>query len=386
MASGDERVAWEGVDIEDAKLEMFIDRIEAAGWLSGGGFSPDGETHVGFYRRDGLYTLSPEEIAIRLDLLDKQGRIVLGRDEFDSRTGQVERFGYDIETDPKTGEVVIGYSGPDDVRFQAFFEDLLALGHDLNHQQEAEVGDFKMKLARYVSNPIFRPEGAPASEFLEVDLRPNLATNQLLGQIRETEDEEGLFRNMRESGMSRREVITGITSLTAPAFMHGVLGLAQQAAALEKWYAHVDYRYTKLLEAIQAQYVDSSGLDVALATNPTLEALDGIREGVRQATLRSQERVARIQELEREEEAGVTEALGVEEVLEVELRTFEARLPEFLETHPDEHVLIHQEEVGGFFPTEQEGIKSGYDQYGNVPFLVRQILEEQLVESFPSPR
>ena len=53
MASGDEKVAWEDVDIEDARLEMFIDRIEAAGWLSGGGFNPGGETHVGFYRRDG---------------------------------------------------------------------------------------------------------------------------------------------------------------------------------------------------------------------------------------------------------------------------------------------------------------------------------------------
>src|SRR3989338_8235472 len=150
MASGDEKVPWEDVDIEDARLEMFIDRIEAAGWLSGGGFNPGGEAHVGFYRRDGLYTLSPEETAIRLDLLDKNGQIVLGRDEVDSRTGQTERYGYDIETDPQTGELVIGYSGPDDERFQAFVEKLLTLGHNLNHQQEAEIGDFKMKLARYV--------------------------------------------------------------------------------------------------------------------------------------------------------------------------------------------------------------------------------------------
>src|SRR3989344_4348442 len=118
MASERERVAIEDVDIEHAQLEMFLERLEGAGWLSSGGLGsgPNGEAHVGFYRRDGLYTLSPEETAIRLDLLDKNGQIVLGRDEVDSRTGKTERYGYDIETDPQTGELVIGYSGPDDER------------------------------------------------------------------------------------------------------------------------------------------------------------------------------------------------------------------------------------------------------------------------------
>ena len=157
--------------------------------------------------------------------------MVAGRDEFDRRTGQVERFGYDVETDPETGEVVIGYSGPDDERFQAFFEDLLALGHDLNHQQEAEIGDLKMKAARYVSNPIFRPENVPASEFLEEDFMPNLATNKLLAQLKRTDSEDGTLRMMTDAGISRMDAITGIVSLVATSFTHRVPSLPAEAAA-----------------------------------------------------------------------------------------------------------------------------------------------------------
>ena len=73
----------------------------------------------------------------------------------------------------------------------------------------------------------------------------------------------------------------------------------------------------------------------------------------------------------------------LKETLKVELETFQERLPEFLETHPGEHVLIHKEDVGGFFPTQQEGIEAGYARYGNVPFLVQQILEEQPVIEMP---
>ena len=75
-----------------------------------------------------------------------------------------------------------------------------------------------------------------------------------------------------------------------------------------------------------------------------------------------------------------------EKTLQVELRVFEERLPEFLATHPGEHVLIHKEDVGGFFPTQKEGIDAGYQQYGNVPFLVQQVLEEQPVVEIPGPR
>ena len=71
--------------------------------------------------------------------------------------------------------------------------------------------------------------------------------------------------------------------------------------------------------------------------------------------------------------------------LEVELATFEARLPEFLATHPEEWVLIKKEEVNGFFPTQNEGIASGYELHGNIPFLVRQILEEQPEHFLPGP-
>ena|SRR3990167_2402648 len=74
-----------------------------------------------------------------------------------------------------------------------------------------------------------------------------------------------------------------------------------------------------------------------------------------------------------------------EDSLEVELATFEARLPEFLATHPEEWVLIKKEKVNGFFPTQNEAISTGYELHGNVPFLTQQVLEEQPVEFLPGP-
>ncbi len=295
MTGGELKGAGASDQATDKQWEEFIEKIEAAGWSSGGGFNPGGETHVTFYRRDGLYNLSPEETAILLGLVDEEGQIISGHDEFDERTGQTERFGYDVETDQGTGEVVVAYSGPDDEKYQAFLERLLALGHVLNGQQETEVGEFKMKLARYVSLPIFRHEGETASEFLRAELMPMRATNKLIGQIATAESDNGTIEMMVQAGIPRAEAIAGVVNLVATTFTQDVGGYEGEVAALKLWHRHVDYRYTKLLEALQAQHSGKELLEDFIATNPVLETLGGIREGVRQTLSRSQERADRLQ-------------------------------------------------------------------------------------------
>jgi len=63
--------------------------------------------------------------------------------------------------------------------------------------------------------------------------------------------------------------------------------------------------------------------------------------------------------------------------LQAEIETFEKLLPELLETDLGRWALIHDTEFRGAFDTENDAISDGYRTYGNVPFLVRQILEHQ---------
>jgi hypothetical protein len=69
----------------------------------------------------------------------------------------------------------------------------------------------------------------------------------------------------------------------------------------------------------------------------------------------------------------------VTEVLQAELAIFEDLLPQLLETDHGRFALIKNTEFYGAFDTENDAIGVGYRQYGNAPFLVRQILEYQPV-------
>jgi hypothetical protein len=60
-------------------------------------------------------------------------------------------------------------------------------------------------------------------------------------------------------------------------------------------------------------------------------------------------------------------------VLGREWATSQARLPEFLEPHAGEHVLIFEEAVLGFFPSREEAVRAGYARVGVVPFLVHEV-------------
>ena len=59
--------------------------------------------------------------------------------------------------------------------------------------------------------------------------------------------------------------------------------------------------------------------------------------------------------------------------LEKELAVFRERLNEWLVDHENEYVLIKGERVIDFFKSKMDAIQRGYREFGNVPFLVRQV-------------
>jgi hypothetical protein len=65
-------------------------------------------------------------------------------------------------------------------------------------------------------------------------------------------------------------------------------------------------------------------------------------------------------------------------LLEAELGVFEAHLPGWVERE-GQHVLIKGEEIVGFFPTREEALVDGYTRFGIVPFLVKQIAQNEPV-------
>ncbi len=72
------------------------------------------------------------------------------------------------------------------------------------------------------------------------------------------------------------------------------------------------------------------------------------------------------------------------ETLEEELRTYEAHKVELLSKAKREFVLIRGENVCDVFETRNDAVCQGYERFGNVPFLVKQILEVEIPQNFTS--
>ena len=65
----------------------------------------------------------------------------------------------------------------------------------------------------------------------------------------------------------------------------------------------------------------------------------------------------------------------MEEVLAVEKATYRKHRKELLGKARGKFVLIKGEEVVDTFDTEGDAVRRGHKKFGNVPFLVKQILE-----------
>lgn len=66
--------------------------------------------------------------------------------------------------------------------------------------------------------------------------------------------------------------------------------------------------------------------------------------------------------------------------LEDEIAVYELRKPVWLSQNlRDKFVLIYNGHAEGFFDSREQGLTEGYKRFGNVPFLVREILDHQPV-------
>ena len=59
-----------------------------------------------------------------------------------------------------------------------------------------------------------------------------------------------------------------------------------------------------------------------------------------------------------------------------EIATYKASLSGWIDQE-GKFVLIHKTDVGGFFDTYEEALRTGYERFGLVPFMVKQVRKQQ---------
>jgi hypothetical protein len=71
-------------------------------------------------------------------------------------------------------------------------------------------------------------------------------------------------------------------------------------------------------------------------------------------------------------------------VLEQEKKAYEAHRDELLAQAPGKFALVHGSEVVEIFDTKADAIASGYKRFGNIPFLVKEIVAVETPQNFVS--
>jgi hypothetical protein len=72
------------------------------------------------------------------------------------------------------------------------------------------------------------------------------------------------------------------------------------------------------------------------------------------------------------------------QILDTEIQTFDQQRDNLLGTSEGKFVLIHGMQVAGVFESKMDAIAAGYQQFGDVPFLVKQILRIEAPLNFRS--
>ena len=73
-----------------------------------------------------------------------------------------------------------------------------------------------------------------------------------------------------------------------------------------------------------------------------------------------------------------------ENTLQTELQFYEKNKQEYLKLYKGQFVLIKGEKLVGAFTTDAEAYKAGLEQFGNKPFLIKQVLEGDTKVSYPA--
>jgi hypothetical protein len=71
-------------------------------------------------------------------------------------------------------------------------------------------------------------------------------------------------------------------------------------------------------------------------------------------------------------------------ILDIELKTYEKNRDQLLGTAEGKFVLIQNSRVVGIYDSKMDAIAMGYQQFGNVPFLVKQIVKVEAPQNFTS--
>lgn len=73
------------------------------------------------------------------------------------------------------------------------------------------------------------------------------------------------------------------------------------------------------------------------------------------------------------------------ELLKKEIEVYESQKAELLDKSKGKFVLIKDDKVIDIFDTEIDAIRQGYKRFGNVLFLVKQIVELEIPMFFQNP-
>jgi hypothetical protein len=81
--------------------------------------------------------------------------------------------------------------------------------------------------------------------------------------------------------------------------------------------------------------------------------------------------------------ADCAETIGIEALRE-ELVFYESKKAEWLLAHEGKFVLIKGSKLLGVFETQEQAYSEGLQQLGNTPFLIKQVMKEEPVQSIPA--
>jgi hypothetical protein len=76
--------------------------------------------------------------------------------------------------------------------------------------------------------------------------------------------------------------------------------------------------------------------------------------------------------------------MAQENTLQKELHFYEKNKQEYLKLYKGQFVLIKEEKFVGTFTTDAEAYKAGLEQFGNKPFFIKQVLEDDTKVSYPA--
>ncbi len=71
-------------------------------------------------------------------------------------------------------------------------------------------------------------------------------------------------------------------------------------------------------------------------------------------------------------------------LLEQELATYQAQKNNLVGKARGKFVLIKNDQIIGIFDNRMDAIRQGYERFGNVPFLTKEILEVEMPLNFTS--